>query len=171
MTESARDCWATPWPVVDALSRRFAGGYFDLDPCCSQSTCKAHRGYTLADDGLSKPWYGRVFVNPPYSDVGSWVDKACREIDAGNAYVVVLLLLNSTDTAWYAQLERQTACGGGVLLFPQGRINFIPPNADIAASSNSRGSLIAVLWPRLPNLRLLREEPNDSDSRIPTETE
>lgn len=171
MTESTRDCWATPWPVVRALASRFAGGEFDLDPCCSPLTAKASTYYTAMDDGLSRPWFGRVFVNPPYSDVGAWVDKACREIDNGHATVVVMLLLNSTDTTWFARLERQTAQGGGVLLFPQGRVSFIPPSSEISASSNSRGSLIAVLWPRLPNLRLLREEPNDSDSRIPTETE
>ena len=62
--QSARmknDEWLTPPEILRAL------GTFDLDPCAPivrpWETAAAH--YTVADDGLSKPWAGRVWCNPP----------------------------------------------------------------------------------------------------------
>lgn len=56
------DEWLTPREIVTAL------GLFDLDPCAPAvrpwDTAKQH--YCKADDGLSQPWYGRVWCNPPF---------------------------------------------------------------------------------------------------------
>lgn len=56
----------TPPGIVDK-ARALLGG-FDLDPAsCDKAneTVKAEKIWTIDDDGLSKPWYGRVFLNPP----------------------------------------------------------------------------------------------------------
>jgi hypothetical protein len=52
----------TPRFVIDAL------GPFDLDPCPPKERPwdTARRHFTEADDGLSRPWKGRVWLNPPY---------------------------------------------------------------------------------------------------------
>lgn len=56
------DEWYTPREIVGAL------GEFDLDPCApSRQFYTAKECYTKADDGLIKPWFGRVWCNPPYS--------------------------------------------------------------------------------------------------------
>ncbi len=59
------DEWYTPKWIIDAL------GEFDLDPCSPIDrpfdTAKVH--YSKNDDGLSKVWTGRVWLNPPYSRV------------------------------------------------------------------------------------------------------
>jgi hypothetical protein len=68
----------TPSLVVEP-ARRLLGG-FDLDPAScpiANETVKASRIFTIADDGLSQPWSGRVFVNPPGGRLkqvsGRWV--------------------------------------------------------------------------------------------------
>jgi hypothetical protein len=64
----------TPEHVVNA-ARRTLGG-IGLDPAsCDKAneTVKASRYYTIDEDGLSREWVGRVFVNPPG---GSFVLKA-----------------------------------------------------------------------------------------------
>ena len=66
------DVWLTPRHILDAL------GPFDLDPCAAPveanwKTARVH--YRLPDDGLTKPWLGRVWCNPPYSNVWRWLDK------------------------------------------------------------------------------------------------
>ena len=56
------DEWLTPPEILRAL------GPFDLDPCAPIArpweTAATH--YTAEDDGLSKPWAGRVWCNPPF---------------------------------------------------------------------------------------------------------
>ena len=41
-----------------------------------------------------------VFCNPPYSDIGAWVEKAYREAMQDNT-VVVLLIPSRTDTKYF----------------------------------------------------------------------
>ena len=51
---------------------------FDLDPCSpigglTYAPIKHH--YTLEDDGLSKEWFGRVWVNPPFSNPRPFMER------------------------------------------------------------------------------------------------
>lgn len=59
--------WFTPAEIVDA-ARGLMGG-IDLDPAsCAEAnlTVKAARFYSREDDGLSKPWLGRLWMNHPF---------------------------------------------------------------------------------------------------------
>ncbi len=58
--------WYTPKNIVEG-ARALMGG-IDLDPASclkANETVRATQIYDVADDGLSKPWRGRVFLNPP----------------------------------------------------------------------------------------------------------
>lgn len=57
------DEYYTPKEIIEAL------GHFDLDPATPVNPRwrTADVMYTKEDDGLSKEWFGRVFLNPPYS--------------------------------------------------------------------------------------------------------
>ena len=93
------DHWATPPSLIRKLELEF--GAFDLDPACHHETAKAPKFYTPADDGLSQPWFGRVFLNPPYSNVTPWLEKAIAETTARRASLVIALLPVCTDTDWF----------------------------------------------------------------------
>jgi ParB family chromosome partitioning protein len=63
---SASNEWYTPANVVEAA--RAVMGEIDMDPAScfeANATVKAWEYYDEAADGLSKPWAGRVFLNPP----------------------------------------------------------------------------------------------------------
>jgi hypothetical protein len=107
--------WYTPAWVFDAL-----GISFDLDPASPydmESAVPAATKYTIFDDGLSKPWFGRVFLNPPYGpSTPQWM---ARMVDHGHG---IALVFSRTDTAWFQQSMRAASA----VLFVQGRIQFTP---------------------------------------------
>src|SRR5262245_6844094 len=60
--------WYTPPAYLEAA--RLVLGGIDLDPASSdvaQRRVRAGRYFTKKDDGLSRPWRGRVWLNPPYA--------------------------------------------------------------------------------------------------------
>ena len=99
LRSSASDEWATPQDTFDALNREF--GPFNLDVCASASNAKCARFYTAAHDGLAQRWEGRVFMNPPYSDVGRWMAKARQS--AIDGALVVCLVADRRGTRWWLE--------------------------------------------------------------------
>jgi hypothetical protein len=71
--QSASNEHYTPIEIVDA-ARLAMGGAIDCDPATTalvNQRIKATTFYTQADDGLSKEWHGRVFLNPPGGKTGN----------------------------------------------------------------------------------------------------
>lgn len=90
-----KDDYYTPKEVFAAL-----GLNFDLDVCAPPGGVPwipAERYYTLEDDGLSKPWTGRVWMNPPYSKTTPWVR---RFIEHGHGIALVM----HAKSAWHPAL-------------------------------------------------------------------
>ena len=82
---SSHHAWQTPQEILLPLYSVF--GTFDLDPCSPTKTrrtapVKARLHYTAEDDGLSLPWFGAVFVNPPYGrGIPDRIAKAHEEVN------------------------------------------------------------------------------------------
>lgn len=113
------DDWATPASLVRELETEF--GDFSLDPCCHPATAKAKRFYTREDDGLAQPWFGRVFLNPPYSGPRPWLERAVSATKIGEAELVVALLPAAVDTGWFHDVVLPHA----ELRWLRGRVRFI----------------------------------------------
>lgn len=95
---SRSEAWETPQDFFDNLNDEF---HFDLDACAIPENAKCERFFTPEQDGLSQPWTGNVWCNPPYGkDISKWIAKAQNEIKQ-NANVVVLLVPARTDTRWF----------------------------------------------------------------------
>lgn len=115
---SARQDWATPAEVFTYLSARY--GPFTLDAAADASNSKCPTFYGEGEDALTRPWVGRVWCNPPYSNVAAFVEHAIRETQAGRAEVVVLLVPARPDTVWF----REAAEHASEILMRSGRITF-----------------------------------------------
>jgi hypothetical protein len=106
------DEWLTPPEILEAL------GPFDLDPCApvNRPWPMASRHYTIQDDGLMKPWEGRVWLNPPY---GLQAERWLRRLaEHGNG--IALIFARTETEAFFSQVwERATG-----LLFIRGRLTF-----------------------------------------------
>lgn len=97
MFSSKTDLWETPQEFFDELDREF---HFDLDVCALPENAKCKRYYTPEEDGLSQPWKGICWCNPPYGrEIGSWVRRAWLASAVGST--VVMLLPARTDTRWF----------------------------------------------------------------------
>lgn len=74
------DCYTPRW-VFDAMGLRF-----DLDvaaPPGGPWHVPCERFYTAEDDGLTSPWDGLVWCNPPYSDYTAWAARFASHLGGG----------------------------------------------------------------------------------------
>ena len=98
MFSSATDNWSTPQDFFDKLNDEF---HFTLDVCADENNHKCEHYYTKEIDGLSRPWVGTIWCNPPYGrKIGEWVRRAYISSQIGSA-TVVMLLPARTDTRWF----------------------------------------------------------------------
>ena len=82
MFSSKTDMRATPQDFFDMLDSEFE---FTLDACAVRENAKCAAYYTPQQDGLSQPWPGRVWCNPPYGrEIGRWVKKAYETAAGGD---------------------------------------------------------------------------------------
>ena len=116
MFSSKSDLWETPQDLFNELDKEF---HFNLDVCALPENTKCAAYYTPEMDGLSQPWYGRCWCNPPYGrGVGAWVQKAALSALAGA--IVVMLLPARTDTRWFHRWIYRRA----EIRFLSGRLKF-----------------------------------------------
>ncbi len=117
MFSSNSDEYATPQELFDELNSEFK---FDLDPCATDENHKCNKYYTMHQDGLTQKWGGcRVFCNPPYSQIGKWVEKAFYSTKEENT-LVVMLIPSRTDTRYFHDFIYQRA----EIRFVKGRLKF-----------------------------------------------
>lgn len=128
--------WATPRKLFDELNAEFG---FTLDPCATPENAKCERYFTKEQDGLSQPWGGTVFCNPPYGrQMPLWIEKAYRECENGTT--VVLLIPSRTDTKYF----HDYIYGKHEVRFLKGRLHF-----NESKQSAPFPSMVVVMRPRL----------------------
>jgi hypothetical protein len=124
--------WYTPPEVFQAL-----GITFDLDPAAPPGGVPwvpAQQSFSRADDGLSQPWAGRIWLNPPYGrGVERWLERLSQHGDG------LALVFARTDTQWYQRTVRQVTA----ICFIAGRLSFVRPDRSRANTAGSPSVLLA----------------------------
>lgn len=135
--------WETPDHLFLGLDAEFA---FTLDVAASKENAKCRRYFTAQDDGLTQPWEGTCWMNPPYGrEVGDWMRKAVEESKRG--VLTVALVPARTDTRWWHEtamkheirfLARRLSFKGSnnKAPFPCAVVVIRPPHAAILSLAN-----------------------------------
>lgn len=126
--------WYTPREIFDAL-----GLVFDVDPCSpgeGKSFVPALKHYTIDDDGLTSPWVGTAWVNPPYGPLTkTWIEKLAAHGDG------IALVFARTDTKWF---HESVAPSADLVCFVSSRIKFFKGNLDERGGSPGAGSMLVA---------------------------
>lgn len=127
---AASDEWYTPPYIIEAL------GEFDLDPCAAHGWLTAKMHLYKEDNGLNKEWYGRVWLNPPYSRklICAFIEKMARH---GNG---IALIFNRMDIALWHDTIFPTADS---ILILRGRLKFYRPDGSQGDSAGCGSVLLA----------------------------
>ena len=142
--------WYTPAPHL-ALVRHVLGD-IDLDPASNdiaqQQVCAVNY-FTSEDDGLTRPWHGRIFMNPPFSypEIERFIDKLLEELTAGRVTEAIALTNNFSDTAWF----HKAALAAAALCFTKGRVPFETPEGE--RGQPTQGQTFFYFGPRLDCFR------------------
>lgn len=124
--------WLTPPELLAKL------GQFDLDPCApiNRPWSSAKKHYTVEDDGLVQPWFGRVFCNPPYdTHLISQFIKRCVEHKN-----TIALTFARTDTRLFQELIFANA---DAILFIKGRLSFYHVTGKKGGTAGAPSCLIS----------------------------
>lgn len=136
--------WFTPAPLIEAA--RAVLGAIDLDPASCEDANRvvgAARYFTEEENGLSRTWTGRVFMNPPYAQphIAEFVSKLVVSFEAGTVEAAITLTNNCTEAKWIRPLFRAASA----ICFPEGRVKFWHPNKD--ANAPQQGQVLCYLGP------------------------
>lgn len=123
----------TPIEFFEPLARAVDG--FDLDPCASEHSQLAETNLTKAEDGL-REWWGKVYMNPPYSAVNEWMNHAKIQNQYGKTDLIVALVYARTSTQWF----HNHASTADYLCFIEGRLQFAGNDQTAPAPS------MLVIW-------------------------
>ncbi len=126
---SGENEWYTP-PVYVEAARRVMGS-IDIDPASSEianRTVRATKYYTAEENGLTKLWFGNVWMNPPYAQplVTEFCNKLVEHYTIGRIEQACVLVNNATETAFFQNMLQ--ACSA--VCFIKSRIKFIDKNGN-----------------------------------------
>ncbi|WP_288365608.1 DNA N-6-adenine-methyltransferase [uncultured Marinobacter sp.] len=147
------DEWLTPPEIIEAL------GTFYLDPCSPGErrpwdTAAVH--YDFRDNGLSQPWGGRVWLNPPYGrEAAQWLERLAAH---GNG-IALIFARTETDMFFRHVWEKADA-----ILFLRGRLHFHYVTGERAKANSGAPSCLVAYGAN--NVRALKQ--SGLDGRLVT---
>lgn len=153
-----KDYWSTPQWAVDGLVRFCADKGLitqriaTLDVCASELNAKCDVYIDEETDTLVTDWGNDelCWLNPPYSNVRPFLEKAVAETANGNA--TIALLKNDCSTKWFDYAVNHATA---VIFITNGRIGFVSALSGESFGGNNFSS-VAFLFAPQGNANLIK---------------
>lgn len=145
-----RDSWRTPPALFAALNAEFI---FQIDAAATEENRLCRLFISEEENTLTTSWpqamgyaEGYVWLNPPYSDIGPFVEKVAHE-NKWSRIGCVMLLPADTSVGWFSQAIETAS---EVRFITGGRLAFVNPANGKPISGNNKGSMLVIWhpWPR-----------------------
>lgn len=148
---SGENEWYTPLEYIAAAKRVMLG--IDTDPASSEvanRTVKSATYYTVDDDGLTKKWSGRVWMNPPYSQplISQFCEAVTSKYQGGEITSAIVLVNNATETIFFQRMLEAAAA----VCFVKGRIKFLNESGD-SVNTPLQGQCVLYFGNNIPAFR------------------
>ena len=143
---SGENEWYTPECYIESAKKVM--GNIDLDPASSEianQTVNANLFYSQEEDGLSKEWFGNIWMNPPYSQplIFQFISKLVESKGVNQA---IVLVNNGTETQWGQLLLSNSSA----VCFHQSRIRFIDKYGNLGQAP-LQGQMICYIGSEVNN--------------------
>jgi len=148
--QSDRQDWGTPPAFMEFLKEVMS---FEptLDAAASASNTKAPTFFDGSEDcdGLTNPWAGDVWLNPPFgNELPLWLEKCAQEIKREEVNQILVLIPARTDTKWFQEIVMRDAW---LVYLIKGRFNFLHGDACEAANAPFPSMLVKYRKHNLPD--------------------
>jgi ParB family chromosome partitioning protein len=133
--------WYTPSQIVEAA--RSVLDQIDLDPASCEAAnriVKATRYYTRSDDGLTQPWWGRIWLNHPFGrkENKQWIGQLIGAFLDRDIEAACCITYTCTSEAWFQPLFAYPQCW----IFP--RLNYVDASGH-PVRGVPKGSVVTYL--------------------------
>ena len=113
------DLWETPSLTLDDAMTKY-DIHPVLDVCATSQNAKFEKYFTPEQDGLIQEWSVDFFMNPPYSQINQWMQKAYEQYLKYNVNALILVFAKTSVEWWHEYVE-----GKAEVHFQEGRIRFL----------------------------------------------
>jgi phage N-6-adenine-methyltransferase len=134
--KEVKDFWQTPKVLFDNLNKEFK---FNGDVAASEDNKLCKQYYGEKSNALCNYWFDSNWCNPPYSDIGPWIEKSHQQHLLGKT--IVMLVPADTSVRWFKRAIE--TCNEA--RFISGRLSFINAEAQKPVSGNNKGSVL-LIW-------------------------
>lgn len=143
--DSGNTEYYTPQEIIQAARRTMTG--IDCDPASSEKAnerVKALCFFSATINGLAQNWWGRVWMNHPFSREGNpkWIAKLIGEFDSDAIEQACCITFAATSEQWFAPLLKFPQC------YLRPRTNYRLPDGTLKRGV-TKGSVVTYLGPRV----------------------
>lgn len=155
--KQSKDCWRTPFNLVDDALNLLGINAFDIDVCCKDESVKIPYAYWCIlenQDALSDDvqWFSQLnmsghcttsFCNPPFSQKWKFFNKAVEQSKKWGKSVLMVLPYTPATKQWHENVHGRDC----IIYVPDGRYQYLLPDGTKPVNSCNFETCLILIVP------------------------